>query len=455
MIYLTFVSLGLPDSLLGSAWPVMYPELGAPVAAQSALSMLISACTIVSSLATAKLVRRWGTGRLVAASVGLTAAAILGFSACREFWQLVLLTLPYGLGAGAIDSALNNYVAIHYGPRHMSWLHCCWGIGTSVGPVAMGWALAGPLSWHGGYLVIGAAQATITAALVASLPLWRRTGADRDGAAVADGAKMAESSDAAGAGAGNEGCVNDAAGASRANGDAADSGSGCADKTCGSSSNGDNPGTSHEGGEGQGGSAAKPLSYPELLRLPGAAAVIGSFGCYSALESSMGLWIASHLVLARGIGEAQAASMVALFYLGITFGRFVSGVVANRVAGRNMIRAGQVVIACGLVLLVTCKNDAAALSAAIALVGLGCAPIYPSIVALTPSRFGEAASQGMVSLQMACAYVGSTFFPPVCALVAGAGAAGALPWLYVAVLALMVALSELANRRTARVSSRG
>lgn len=166
------------------------------------------------------------------------------------------------------------------------------------------------------------------------------------------------------------------------------------------------PGTSHEGGEGQGGSAAKPLSYPELLRLPGAAAVIGSFGCYSALESSMGLWIASHLVLARGIGEAQAASMVALFYLGITFGRFVSGVVANRVAGRNMIRAGQVVIACGLVLLVTCKNDAAALSAAIALVGLGCAPIYPSIVALTPSRFGEAASQGMVSLQMACAYVG-------------------------------------------------
>lgn len=426
MIYLTFVSLGLPDSLLGSAWPVMYPELGAPVAAQSALSMLISACTIVSSLATAKLVRRWGTGRLVAASVGLTAAAILGFSACREFWQLVLLTLPYGLGAGAVDSALNNYVAIHYGPRHMSWLHCCWGIGTSVGPVAMGWALAGPLSWHGGYLVIGVAQAAITAALVASLPLWRRTGA-----AVADGAKMAESSDAA------------------------DSGSGCADKTCGSSSNGDNPGTSHEGGEGQGGSAAKPLSYPELLRLPGAAAVIGSFGCYSALESSMGLWIASHLVLARGIGEAQAASMVALFYLGITFGRFVSGVVANRVAGRNMIRAGQVVIACGLVLLVTCKNDAAALSAAIALVGLGCAPIYPSIVALTPSRFGEAASQGMVSLQMACAYVGSTFFPPVCALVAGAGAAGALPWLYVAVLALMVALSELANRRTARISSRG
>lgn len=312
--------------------------------------------------------RRWGTGRLVAASVGLTAAAILGFSACRKFWQLVLLTLPYGLGAGAIDSALNNYVAIHYGPRHMSWLHCCWGIGTSVGPVAMGWALAGPLSWHGGYLVIGVAQAAITAALVASLPLWRRTGA-----AVADGAKMAENSDAAGADAGNEGCVNDAAGASRANGDAADSGSGCADKTCGSSSNGDNPGTSHEGGEGQGGSAAKPLSYPELLRLPGAAAVIGSFGCYSALESSMGLWIASHLVLARGIGEAQAASMVALFYLGITFGRFVSGVVANRVAGRNMIRAGQVVIACGLVLLVTCKNDATALSAAIALVGLGCA----------------------------------------------------------------------------------
>lgn len=385
VIYLTFVSLGLPDSLLGSAWPVMYPELGAPVAAQSALSMLISACTIVSSLATAKLVRRWGTGRLVATSVGLTAAAILGFSACKEFWQLVALAVPYGLGAGAIDSSLNNYVAIHYGARHMSWLHCCWGIGTSVGPVAMGWALAGPMSWHGGYLVIGIAQALITAALVCSLPLWKRSTGEKD----------------------------------------------AGESTAGSTAGG----------------AVEGLGYGELLRLPGAGAVIASFGCYSALESSCGLWFASLLVLARGVGEAQAASMVALFYMGITVGRFLAGVVADRVAGPRMIRIGQCVIAVGLAALVAGGRDVAVLSVAIALIGLGCAPIYPSIVALTPSRFGEASSQGMVSLQMACAYVGSTFFPPVCALVVGAGGAALLPWLYVAVLAAMFVLAELANRR--------
>lgn len=385
VIYLTFVSLGLPDSLLGSAWPVMYPELGAPVAAQSALSMLISACTIVSSLATAKLVRRWGTGRLVAASVGLTAAAILGFSACKEFWQLVALAVPYGLGAGAIDSSLNNYVAIHYGARHMSWLHCCWGIGTSVGPIAMGWALVGPMSWHGGYLVIGIAQALITAVLVCSLPLWKRSTGEKD----------------------------------------------TGESTAGSTAGG----------------AIEGPGYGELLRLPGAGAAIASFGCYSALESSCSLWIASLLVLARGVGEAQAASMVALFYMGITVGRFLAGVVADRVAGPRMIRIGQGVIAVGLAALVAGGRDVAVLSAAIALIGLGCAPIYPSIVALTPSRFGEAASQGMVSLQMACAYVGSTFFPPVCAFVVGAGGAALLPWLYVAVLAAMFALSELANRR--------
>ncbi len=386
VIYLTFVSLGLPDSLLGSAWPVMYPELGAPVAAQSAISMLISACTIVSSLATAKLVRRCGTGKLVAASVGMTTVAILGFSACRSFWQLIVLAFPYGLGAGAIDSALNNYVAIHYGPRHMSWLHCCWGIGTSIGPVAMGWALAGPLSWHGGYLLIGVAQAAITAALVASLPLWKKTGANGSSA----------------------------------------------------NSNGmDNA------------PSVKKFTYSELLHLPGAAAVIGSFGCYSALESSIGLWIASYLVLARGVGESRAASMVALFYMGITFGRFVSGIVANRIAGRNMIRIGQAIVACGLAFLVACGDNTSAASIAIALMGLGCAPIYPSIVALTPSRFGELESQGMVSLQMACAYVGSLFFPPVCALVAGAGAAGVLPWLFIGVLALMIVLAETANRRCA------
>ena len=186
IIYLTFISLGLPDSLLGTAWPVMHLDLGAPVAAQSAISIIISCCTIVSSLMTARLVRKLGTGRLCALSVGLTAAAILAFAFTGSFWQLCLISIPYGLGAGAIDSALNNYVALNYGAKHMSWLHCCWGVGASAGPIVMGWALAGPLSWHGGYLAIGAIQAFITLVLFFSLPLWKR-GVDEDASAASDG----------------------------------------------------------------------------------------------------------------------------------------------------------------------------------------------------------------------------------------------------------------------------
>ncbi len=387
VIYIAFVSLGLPDSLLGSAWPVMYTELGAPVAAQSAITTIITACTVVSSLATTPLIRRLGTGKLVAGSVALTAVAILGFSASTSLWQLLLLALPYGLGAGSIDSALNSYVAVHYGERHMSWLHCCWGIGTSVSPVIMGWALTGPMGWHGGYLVVGLMQAAITAVMVFSLPLWKRG---------------VEGADA-------------------------------------------------EAEPGDGAAASGGFTYAEVLRMPGAKSAIFSFGCYSAFEYICGLWSASHLVLARGIAEAQAATMVSFFYMGITVGRLISGFIAPRVGSRNMIRLGQGIVVAGLALLTLGRGEAA-LSCALALIGLGCAPIYPSIIALTPERFGEAASQSMVSLQMACAYVGSTFAPPLCALMVSAGGASLVPGLLVGVLVVMALLSERANVRLQAVA---
>ena len=390
VIYLAFISLGLPDSLLGSAWPVMYVELGAPVGAQSFITMIITACTIVSSLATAPLMRRMGTGKLVAGSVAMTALSILGFSASSALWQLLLIAIPYGLGAGAIDSALNNYVAIHYGERHMSWLHACWGIGTSVSPLIMGWALAGPMSWHGGYLVVGIMQAVITAVLVFSLPLWK----EGTGANAASGAE-----DAAGSGAGEK---PDAA-----------------------------------------------ISYKDALAIPGAKTAIFSFGCYSAFEYICGLWSASYLVLARGISEAGAATMASFFYMGITAGRLISGFIAPHVGSKNMIRLGQGIAAAGLVLLVAGQGEAA-LSAALLLVGLGCAPIYPSIISLTPERFGEKASQSMVSLQMACAYAGSTFAPPLCALMVSAGGSALVPALLAAILVAMVLLAEGANKKLAR-----
>ena len=172
VIYLAFISLGLPDARLGAAWPSMYPQLGAGVSWAGGVSMIISVGTIVSSLSSDWLNYKLGTGRVTALSVATTAVALFGFSTCRQFWQLCLWAIPYGLGAGSVDAALNNYVALHYESRHMSWLHCMWGIGAAGGPVIMGWALAGS-TWQNGYRIVSVLQFVLTALLLFSLPLWK------------------------------------------------------------------------------------------------------------------------------------------------------------------------------------------------------------------------------------------------------------------------------------------
>ena len=176
IIYLAFISLGLPDSLLGSAWPVMHTEFSVPVSYAGAVSMIIAVGTIISSLFSDHLTQKLGTGRVTAISVGMTAAALFGFSISDAYWMLLLWAIPYGLGAGSVDAALNNYVALHYASRHMSWLHCFWGIGASIGPVIMGAAITGGMGWSGGYRIISILQIILTALLVFSLPLWKRQG---------------------------------------------------------------------------------------------------------------------------------------------------------------------------------------------------------------------------------------------------------------------------------------
>lgn len=175
MIYLAFISLGLPDGLLGAAWPAMQPQLQVPVSWMGTVSLIISGGTVVSSLLSDRLTRRFGTGRLTAFSVAMTAGALFGFASSRAYWMLILWAIPYGLGAGSVDSCLNNYVALHYSGKHMSWLHCMWGIGAAAGPVIMGAVLSGGAPWNHGYLYIGIAQAILTAALLFCLPAWRRT----------------------------------------------------------------------------------------------------------------------------------------------------------------------------------------------------------------------------------------------------------------------------------------
>lgn len=174
VIYLAFISLGLPDSLLGSAWPTMYREFSVPVSYAGGISMIIAVGTIVSSLLSDRLTKRFGAGKITAVSVFMTAAALFGFSTSHTFIALCLWAVPYGLGAGCVDAALNNYVALHYTSRHMSWLHCMWGVGASLGPYIMGYALSNGHSWNMGYRYISILQILLTAVLLFSLPLWKK-----------------------------------------------------------------------------------------------------------------------------------------------------------------------------------------------------------------------------------------------------------------------------------------
>ncbi len=369
MIYLSFISLGLPDALLGSAWPTMYPQFGVPVSYAGAISMIISMGTIVSSLQSDRLTRRFGAGKVTAVSVGLTAAALWGFSISGSFWQLCLWAVPYGLGAGSVDAALNNYVALHYASRHMSWLHCMWGIGATTGPYIMGWALTGGLGWNMGYRIIGLIQILLTALLVLTLPLWKKK-------------------DAAGAG-------------EKENG------------------------------------ADHALSLKEIFAIPGVRAIIAIFFCYCALESGAGLWAGSYLTLERGMDAETAAGCAGMFYLGITLGRAVSGFITFKLGDHQMIRLGQVIILAGAAALLLPAGPGMAVAGLI-LVGLGCAPIYPSIIHSTPAFFGAERSQAIIGVQMASAYVGSCLMPPLFGVLANHVGPGLLPFFLLALLALMV-----------------
>ena len=377
IIYLAFISLGLPDSLLGSAWPSMYPLLGVPVSYAGILSMIISFGTIVSSLNSDRLTRALGAGKVTAISVGMTAAALFGFSVSTQFWMLCLWAVPYGLGAGSVDAALNNYVALHYESRHMSWLHCMWGIGTMVSPMVMGRVLAGGGPWTAGYRYIALFQIALTAVLFLSLPLWQKR----------------------------------------------------TDETA------------------EGGTAPQALSLGQVFRLPGAKEVMLCFFCYCALETTAGLWASSYLTLTRSVAADTAASFASLFYIGITAGRAACGFLTLKLSDTQMIRLGQGVLAVGVAALLVPGPQLLAL-AGLVLVGVGCAPIYPSIIHATPDHFGADRSQAVIGIQMASAYVGNLVMPPLFGLLANNITPALFPFYLLALLVLMVFMHEQLVRKT-------
>ncbi len=376
IVYLSFISLGLPDSLLGSAWPLMYQEFSVPVSYAGGISMIISAGTIFSSLQSDRLTRRFGTGVVTAVSVSATAIALFGFSVSDSYLELCLWAVPYGLGAGSVDAALNNYVALHYAGSHMSWLHCMWGVGASLGPYIMGYALSGGQGWNMGYRCIALLQFILTAVLMLSLPLWKkrqRTGEETS----------------------------------------------CMLK---------------EGG-------SRPLSIAEIVRIPGAGEILAAFFCYSALEQTTGLWAGSYLVLRRGFSAEEAAVFVSLFFLGITAGRAVSGFLTVKLGDTGMIHLGEAVILSGLLcFFLPLGNQAAA--AGLILTGLGCAPVYPSIIHSTPEHFGADKSQAVIGVQMAFAYVGSLSMPPLFGVIANHVSAALFPVYLLVILILMAVMYE-------------
>ena len=376
IIYLSFISLGLPDALLGAAWPIMSQEFAVPVSYAGGISLIIAIGTVISSLQSDRLTKWLGAGKITAFSVVTTAVAIYGFSVSSEYWQLCLWAIPYGLGAGSVDASLNNYVALHYASRHMSWLHCMWGIGASIGPYIMGIALTGGMGWNEGYGIIALIQVTLSAILFLSLPLWKK----------------------------------------------------------------------RKGEPGDGGEKAEPLTMKQILSIRGAKEVMLAFFCYCALEQTCILWGSSYFFLHIGLDEETAASLAALYMLGLTFGRFLNGFLTFRLSDTNLIRLGEGLIGIGIVVMLLPLGKWSAM-VGLVLMGLGSAPVYPCIIHSTPAHFGEENSQALIGVQMASAYIGICCMPPLFGILANHIGVFLLPWYIGGLLILMTAMSEQLERK--------
>lgn len=389
IIYLAFISLGLPDSLLGSAWPSMYVEFGVPVSYAGIISMIIAFGTIISSLQSDRLTKKLGAGLVTTISVAMTALALFGFSVSHSFWALCLWAIPYGLGAGSVDAALNNYVALHYASRHMSWLHCMWGVGTTIGPYIMGYALTGGAGWNVGYRIISLLQIALTLVLVISLPLWKKQSAQQEERATQKEEQSIENNS----------------------------------------------------------QTERVLSLKEIVHIKGAKEVMITFFCYCALESTAMLWASSYLVLQCGFSAERAAGLACLLFIGITVGRALNGFLTIKFSDTLLVRMGQCIIAIGILAVFLPLGNIVKLTG-FTLIGLGCAPIYPCIIHFTPEHFGADKSQAIIGVQMASAYVGTCFMPPLFGLIANHISVVWFPVYLLIILGLMIGMHEALVRRT-------
>ncbi len=374
VIYIAFIGLGVPDSLFGTAWPAIYQEFGVNISYASFVTLTISGCTVVSSLASARVLKRFGTPLVTAVSTSMTAAALLGFSCAQSHGGvsgmvfLCLLAVPLGLGAGSVDTALNNYVALHYKATHMNFLHCFYGIGVSLSPWLMSLALGTDNDWRSGYRYAFLLQLVIALITAASIPLWKK-----------------------------------------AHGPQA---------------------------EAQGEEAARLLPLREMARRPDIRSVWFIFIGSCALEYTCGSWGSTFLVQSKGMTAGDAAKIITFYYAGMALGRFLSGVLSSRLSGWILIRLGQGIVLTAIALTVLPLPSLAA-AAGLFLIGLGNGPIFPNLIHLTPRNFGRDLSWSVMGTQMAASYIGIMLMPPIFGILAQVFGTGLFPYYLLAMYFVM------------------
>jgi fucose permease len=383
IIYLAFISLGLPDSLLGAAWPVMQKDYGAPLETAGFLFMTIAAGTIISSFVSGKVLKRFGTGKVTFVSVLMTAGALLGFHFAPSIVWLIVCAIPLGLGAGAVGAGLNDYVATNYQAHHMSWLHCFWGVGATLGPIIMAQFISEENSWRNGYFVISSIQFALVIILLFTLPLWNRVTKNSNSTLTEETEDSKEG-------------MND-----------------------------DNK-------------DVKPL------QINGVKLALVSFLFYCGVEATIGLWGSSFLVNVKGLSAVTAAGWVSFYYAGITIGRLITGFITFKTTNRTLIRGGQLIALTGAIILLLPLPSTFSLLGFI-IVGLGLAPIFPCMLHETPTRFGKTHSQTIMGYQMAVAYTGTTFMPPLLGFIASHSTIGIFPICIVLFVAAMLLSSEKLN----------
>ncbi|MEY2196849.1 sugar MFS transporter [Neobacillus sp. BF23-41] len=384
IIYMAFISLGLPDSLLGVSWSLMQSELGAHFETAGLLFMTIAGGTIISSFASGVVLKRFGTGIVTFFSCLMTAGALLGFYFAPSLFWLFICAIPLGLGAGAVDSGLNNYVATHYKAHHMSWLHCFWGVGATLGPVIMAQFISGQHSWRNGYLAIAGLQFALVVILFFTLPLWNKV----RGNSIVNSTNETENTDD--------------------------------------------------------GLYAADAKNRKPLQIRGVKLALISFLFYCGAESTMGLWGSSFLVNVKELSVDAAAKWVSMYYGGITIGRFITGFITLKISNRMLIRVGQIIALAGAAFLLLPLPSTFSLVGFI-MVGLGLAPIFPCMLHETPTRFGQEHSQTIMGYQMAVAYTGSTFLPPLLGFIAAHSTIGIFPFVIAGFIAIMLLGSEKLN----------